>query len=100
MTLGWVVLGTIGQLMLAYMGFLGAVFGGGAAVGRAGGLTGFQNGLLTGAIYGLPALSVLVALLVITLYWADYGPWAFAWHLLPVVTLVLYVWYVFHWLGD
>lgn len=101
MTLGWVVLGTFGQLMLAYMGFLGAVFGGGAASqNRGAGLTGFQDSLLNAAIFGLPAVSGLTALLVIILYLMDAGPWAFAWHLLPLVTLVIYGWYVFHWLAD
>ena len=101
MTLGWVIAGTVGQLMLAYLGLIGAIFGGGAASQvRSGPLSEFENSVLTGAIYGLPALSVITAVLVIALYLADKGPWSFAWHLLPVVALVCYGWYVFYWLSE
>ncbi|WP_375056767.1 hypothetical protein [Zobellella sp. DQSA1] len=57
MTWGWVTLGTIAQLMLAYMLFMMAIFAGAGAANGAE-LSRLQLQILTLAIYVLPAVPV------------------------------------------
>lgn len=98
MSLGLVVAGTVCQLMVAYMAFIGAIFGGGAAVNNKG-LSPLAIQVSDSAIYVLPGLSVLSGLAVIALYLGGASSWALLWHLVPVAALVLYGWYVFDFLA-
>lgn len=98
MSLGLLVAGTIFQLMVSYMAFIGAIFGGGAAASNKH-LSPLASQVLEWAIYVLPGLSVLSALAVIALYLAGASSWALLLHLLPVAALALYGWYVFGFLA-
>ena len=93
MSWGWTLLGTVGQMMLALVLFMLAAFsGGGLASGRA--LRRGQLRVLDGALFALPGVCGLSAIVVLFLQWAGGGAWAYAWHALPLAATVLYLAYV------
>lgn len=97
MSFVWTLLGTIAQLMLAYLLFMLVVFSaGGLANGVA--LGKFQLGILNLSIFLLPALCLLSACIVIYLHLRAGGAASYAWYAMPLVATVLYVAYV-TWLG-
>lgn len=83
MSLGWVVAGTIGQIMLAYHLFLLTVFSaGGITNGRQ--LNKFHTRLLNVSLHGLPAACVGSAAIVLSLHVMGAGPAAYWWYGVPV----------------
>lgn len=89
MTFGWILLGTLGQLMLAVLLFMGVVFsagglGAGARLGKA------ELRILNLSIYLLPALCVLSAAIVIGLYLHGGSAASYGWYVLPLVGAVSY----------
>lgn len=93
MTLGWVVAGTIGQVLLAYMLFLLGVFGF-SAVGNVNRLTPFDSSVLTSALYTVPASCVLSAVVVIGLYHSGSGEMAYLWYAAPILLFSAYCLYI------
>lgn len=92
MSFAWTLLGTIGQLLLAYLLFMLVVFsagglGAGARLGRA------ERRVLNLSIYLLPALCVLSAGIVIGLYLRGGGAASYGWYALPLAGAVSYVAY-------
>jgi len=93
MSLGWVIAGTFGELMLAFFLFMIAVFaGGGLANGNS--LSQRQILLLDLSMLALPASAVVSAGVVIYLYITDAGPAAYWWYGLPAAVVVLYALFV------
>ena len=89
MSLGWVIAGTFGELMLAMFLFMMAVFaGGGMANGNE--LSERQILLLDLSMLALPASAVISAVVVIYLYNTDAGPLAYWWYALPAAAVALY----------
>jgi len=89
MSLGWVIAGTFGQLMLAFLLFMMAVFaGGGLANGNS--LSERQILLLDLSMLALPASAVISAGVVIYQYATDGGPSSYWWYGLPAVAFALY----------
>ncbi|MDV2078907.1 hypothetical protein [Marinobacter xestospongiae] len=89
MSLMGVILGTLGQLMLAFMLFMFSVFMGAGAANTTE-LQPWQTALLNGAIYALPGLCVLTAEGVFVSYLAGAGSSQYHWYWLPVVVAVFY----------
>lgn len=93
MSLGWVIAGTIGQLMLAFLLFMMAVFaGGGMANGNS--LSKRQILLLDLSMLALPASALLSAGVVICLYVTGAGPRSYGWYGLPAAAVALYALFV------
>ncbi|MBN7769292.1 hypothetical protein KUV44_02385 [Marinobacter daepoensis] len=93
MTLGWVVAGTIGQFLLAYMLFMLVVFGF-SAVGSNRAPTQFDNSVLNSAIYSVPASSLISAVIVIWLYRTGASESAYLWYTAPIVLFSAYCLYI------
>ncbi|MBU2873541.1 hypothetical protein [Marinobacter salexigens] len=93
MTLGWVVAGSIGQFLLAYMLFLLAVFGF-SAVGASHRPTPFDSSVLDSAFYSLPASCIVSAVIVIGLYRAGAGKLAYLWYVAPILLFSGYLLYI------
>jgi hypothetical protein len=93
MSLGWTVVGTIAQLMLALFLFMLVVFSA-SGVANDGSLGKFQLGILNLSIFLLPALCVLSALIVCMLHWRGAGAMAYWWYALPLVGTAVYLGYV------
>ena len=93
MSLGWTLLGTLGQLALANFMFMLAVFAGG---GLASGTSRSKSVLrvLDLSMYLLPALCVLSAGIVICLHWLGGSAASYAWYAMPPVGALSYVAYV------
>ena len=92
MTLGWVIAGTIGQVLLAYMLFLLSVFGF-SAVSNTHRTTRLDTAILDSALYAVPASCVLSAVIVIGLYRAGAGTSAYLWYAAPVLLFAGYLLY-------
>ncbi len=93
MTLGWVITGTIFQLLLAYFMFLLVVFGF-SAIGSTHRPKPFDFVVLDSAIYSVPASCGLSALIVIGLFNADAGAFSYRWYALPLVVFASYLLYI------
>ena len=83
MTLGWVITGTIGQFLLAYMLFLLSVFGF-SAVCNTHPTRRVDVSVLNSALYVTPASCVLSAVVVMVLYRAGSGAMAYLWYAAPL----------------
>lgn len=92
MTLGWVITGTIAQLMFAYFVFMLVVFSA-CSMTDSDKLGRVHSTILTLALYGLPASSVLSAGIVIHLYRQGAGASSWWWHALPVALAAIYLIY-------
>lgn len=92
MSFGWTLIGTIGQLGLAYMLFMLVVFSacglaGGAQLGRR------STTILDKSMYALPMLCLLSAAIVICLHCMGGGVASYAWYAMPLAGALLYVLY-------
>ena len=93
MSLGWTLLGAIGQLVLANFMFMPAVFiGGGAASGTSRSKSVLR--VLDLSMYLLPALCVLSAGIVICLHGLGGSAMSYGWYAMPLVGALLYMGYV------
>lgn len=93
MTLGWVVVGTIGQVLLAYMLFMLVVFGF-SAVGNTHRPTPLDFSVLDSAMYSVPASCIVSAVVLIVLYRMGAGKFAYLWHLVPFILFSGYLVYI------
>lgn len=93
MSLGWTLLGTIGQLALANFMFMLAVFTGGGLASTTSRSRSVLR-VLDLSMYLLPALCVLSAAIVICLHWLGGSAASYAWYAMPLVGALLYVAYV------
>lgn len=92
MTFGWILLGTLGQLMLALFLFMLVAFSaGGLGAGARLGKTELR--ILNLSIYLLPALCVLSAAIVVGLYLRGGSAASYGWYALPLVGAALYIAY-------
>ncbi len=92
MTFGWILLGTLGQLMLAYFLFMVVAFSAGGLVNGAR-LRKTELRILDLSIYLLPALCVLSAAIVIGLYLRGGSAACYGWYALPLAGAAWYVAY-------
>jgi hypothetical protein len=89
MSPGWTLLGTLGQLMLAYLLFMLAVFtGGGLASGHR--FSVFQVKILDLSMFVLPGTCGLSALIVCFLHWQGCSAWSYGWYALPLAAAAAY----------
>ena len=79
MTWGWVVVGTLAQLMLGLFLFMLVVFSASSMDG-VGKLAGVHSKILTLSLFGLPATCVVSAGMLIHLYRTGGGPSSWWWH--------------------
>ncbi|HTN32429.1 MAG TPA: hypothetical protein VL091_00320 [Marinobacter sp.] len=93
MTLGWVVAGSIGQLLLAYMLFMLVAFGF-SAVGASHRPTPFDSSVLNSALFSVPASCIVSAVVVIVLYRMAAGRLAYLWYLAPIFLFSGYLLYI------
>jgi hypothetical protein len=93
MSLTWTVLGTFGQLLLAYVLFMLVAF---SAGGLANGMTlgKLHSGILNASIFVLPGLCVASAVIVIGLHVAGASASAYAWYALPLAATAAYLAYL------
>lgn len=92
MSLAWTVLGTLGQMLLAYFLFMVVAFSGGGLVNGAT-LGKLQTLVLNLALFVLPGACVASAVVVIGLNIAGAGTRSYLWYLLPFAVTVVYVAY-------
>lgn len=90
MSLGWVITGTIGELLLACMLFMIVGFSG-ASLDNQNNLSQFQSNIIDFAIYALPATCVLCACIVLYFYKNSAGASAYWWYGAPLVPATLYI---------
>jgi hypothetical protein len=92
MSFGWTLLGTIAQLMLAYVLFMLVAFSAGA-LANGGSLGRLQLAIVNAALFGLPALCVLSAAIVAYLHLHGGGRQSYWWYAMPLAGAALYVAY-------
>jgi hypothetical protein len=92
MSSGWLIFGTIAQLMLAYLLFMVVVFSA-AGMGRTANLGRLQLAVLNFLMYVLPALCVLSAGIVLYLYKHAGSAASYWWYALPLAATALYLVY-------
>ncbi|MEP6897848.1 MAG: hypothetical protein ABI870_04905 [Rhodanobacter sp.] len=92
MSFGWVLLGTMGQLMLAYFLFMVVVFSAGGIANGAR-LGKFHSGMLTLSIYLLPALCLVSAGIVLYLHGHAGSAASYWWYAMPLAATALYLAY-------
>ncbi|OOG55443.1 hypothetical protein [Rhodanobacter sp. C03] len=93
MSSGWLIFGTIAQLMLAYFLFMVVVFSA-AGMGNTASLGRLQLAILNLSMYVLPALCVLSAGIVLYLYKHGASAASYWWYALPLAATALYLIYV------
>lgn len=89
MALGWVIGGTIAQLMLALFLFMCVAFSA-PSIGNLQSLTTFQDTLLNLSLFALPGSCVVSAVAVIYCYKTGGSPVSYWWYALPIVLTVAY----------
>jgi hypothetical protein len=89
MSLGWVVAGTIMQLVLGFFMLLITIFAG-AGISNGRKLSKFQTDVLTYSIYALPAICFISACIVIYLYYHDASALSYWWHVVSPIVAVAY----------
>lgn len=92
MTLGWIIFGTIAQLMLGFFLFMLVVFSA-AGIGNGGHLDRFQLTLLNLSMIVLPAVCILSAGVVLYLYKHGGSALSYWWYALPLAVTSLYLVY-------
>jgi hypothetical protein len=92
MTWGWVVVGTLAQLMLGLFLFMLVVFSASSMDG-VGKLAGVHSKILTLSLFGLPATCVVSAGMLIHLYRSGGGPSSWWWHAMPLAAAAVYLVY-------
>jgi uncharacterized BrkB/YihY/UPF0761 family membrane protein len=93
MSLGWVIAGTVGLLMLGSFLLLFTIFAG-AGIANTKALSEWQSSIITFSIYALPSICFLSAGVVIYLYKNDAGSSSYWWYTVPAVAIALYAWFV------
>ncbi|QEY15907.1 hypothetical protein D0C16_07945 [Cellvibrio sp. KY-GH-1] len=93
MSLTWVIIGSIAQLMLAFFLFMLVVFSAAGIANNNEALKPIHLTLLNLSIYLLPALCLISAGVVIYEYRNGGSAIAYWWYLLPVVAAVVYLVY-------
>ena len=93
MSLTWVIIGAIAQLMLAFFLFMVVAFSAGGIVNRSEPLKPIQISLLNLSIYLLPALCLVGAIMLIAGYRNDWSTATYWWHLLPIAGAAIYLTY-------
>lgn len=92
MSSGWLIFGTIAQLMLAYFLFMVVVFSA-AGMSNTASLGRLPLVILNLSMYVLPALCVLSAGIVLYLYKHGGSAASYWWYALPLVALAVYLIY-------
>jgi hypothetical protein len=92
MSLRWVILGTVLQLMRAYFLFMLVVFSA-AGMGNESALSKVQTDILNFSMYALPATCLVSAGIVFSLYKNGGGSSSYWWHGLPWVAMAVYLVY-------
>jgi hypothetical protein len=90
MALGWVIAGSIGQVLLSYFLFMLVAFSAGG-MDRSVELRRISQAILSLSLYVLPASALLSAVIVICLYSRGASVSAFGWYALPLVAAACYV---------
>ena len=93
MSIGWTLLGTFGQLMLAYFLFMLVAFSAGGLV-NGGRFRRIQVKILDLSLFVLPGTCALSAVIVLYLHWRGGSALSYGWHALPLVATVLYLAYL------
>jgi hypothetical protein len=90
MSLGWVIAGTVGQIILGYFLFIYVVFSS-ISISNSGGLSKLQANVLTVSFYALPVICILSAGMVLYLY-INQGSSsaAYWWYATPLGAAALY----------
>lgn len=89
MTMGWTLLGTLGQLTLGYVLFMLVAFSaGGLATGNQ--LRPTQMKVLDLSLFALPGACALSAVIVLGLHWAGGSARSYGWYLLPLSATAWY----------
>lgn len=89
MSIVWTLLGTFGQLMLAYLLFMLVAFSGGGLV-SGGQFHRRQLRVLDLSLFALPGACGLSAVIVLYLQWAGGSARSYWWYTLPLVATTLY----------
>jgi hypothetical protein len=92
MSIGWTLLGTFGQLMLAVFLFMLVAFSGGGLV-NGGNFRRAQVRVLDLSALVLPGTCALSAAIVLFLHWQGAGATSYAWYALPLGATALYLIY-------
>lgn len=92
MTWGWVVVGTLAQLILGLFLFMLVVFSASSMDG-VGKLARVHSKILTLSLFGLPATCVVSAGMLIHLYRSGGGPSSWWWHAVPLAAAAVYLAY-------
>jgi hypothetical protein len=94
MSLKVLIIGVFLQLMFAVFQFMAVIFAGGGAA-NGGSLKSWQITALDLSILFLPSISILVSVLLVFLYIFDSRYLSNWWHAIPVITLLVYLVFVF-----
>lgn len=92
MTWGWVVVGTLAQLMLGLFLFMLVVFSASSMDG-VGKLARVHSRILALSLFELPATCVVSAGMLIHLYRSGGGPSSWWWHAVPLAAAAMYLAY-------
>jgi hypothetical protein len=92
MSIGWTLLGTFGQLMLAVYLFMLVAFSAGGLV-NGGHFRRAQVRVLELSLFVLPGTCALSTVIVLFLHWQGAGAPSYAWYALPLGATVLYLVY-------
>jgi hypothetical protein len=92
MSIGWTLLGTFGQLMLAFYLFMLVAFSAGGLV-NGGNFRRAQTRLLDLSLFVLPGTCALSAVIVLFLHWHGATAKSYAWYALPLGAKALYLIY-------
>jgi hypothetical protein len=93
MPIGWTVLGTLGQLMLAHVLFMLVAFSAGG-LANGGQFRRVQMKILDLSLFALPGSCVLSAAIVLYLHWRGGSALSYGWHGLPLAATALYLTYL------
>lgn len=93
MSIGWTLLGTLGQLILGYVLFMLVAFSGGGLVSNCR-VRPAQIKILDWSLFALPGSCALSAVIVLCLHWSGGSARSYAWYALPLVAAVLYFSYL------
>ncbi len=92
MSLTWVIVGSVVQLMLSLFVFMVVAFSAGG-VANGNNLNRIQVGILNLSIYVLPALCLLSAGIVIFCYKTGGSAYSYWWYTAPVILTLAYLFY-------
>lgn len=92
MSLGWVIAGAVGQLLLAGFLFMYVVFSA-TGVGNEHALSKLQTGILNFSMFALPLICIVSAGIVLFQYKNGGSAASYWWHAAPLVAAVVYTLY-------